>query len=132
MWQQYSQNLIIERWAEIIGPEIAGVTRAERIVKGKLFVTVRDSTWAYHLTLLKIQLSAQINQYVGEKVVEDIFFKVGPLQQKEQEIRGFTGNNNMEEGRPGQSSSNHKNCSFLSEIRRLKDMLSVNHSARGD
>ncbi len=132
MWHQYSQNLIIERWPEIAGPEIACVTRAERMVKGKLFVTVRDSTWAYHLTLLKIQLSEQINKFAGEKVVEDIYFKVGPLQQEEQELSAFMGNNNnIEENKPGQSSSksNQKNCTFLSEIRKLRNMVSLNHSA---
>jgi len=77
MWRQYQQYLIIEQWDRLVGKEIAAVTSARRIEREVLLVKVSDSTWAYHLTLLKPQLIKKLNQYAGENLVRDIFFQVG-------------------------------------------------------
>jgi predicted nucleic acid-binding Zn ribbon protein len=77
MWRRYQQCLIIEEWDEIVGKEIAAVARAWYVQRNVLRVLVRDSTWAYHLTLLKPQLIEKLNRHVGEDLVRDIFFQVG-------------------------------------------------------
>lgn len=135
MWLQYKQHLIVEQWAEIVGKEISGVTRAEKIFKGKLWVVAKDSTWVYHLTLLKPKLLEQINKHKGNKVVGDICFHVGELQR--QEIPSVMVNNS-EEGHeltefPALSSSNTES-SFLNGIRKLKqfEQTLIKQSSEGE
>jgi predicted nucleic acid-binding Zn ribbon protein len=77
MWRQYRQCLIIDQWDQLVGPKIAAVTCARRIERRMLWVKVSDSTWAYHLTLLKPQLIKKINEHAGENMVQDIFFQIG-------------------------------------------------------
>jgi predicted nucleic acid-binding Zn ribbon protein len=80
MWRGYRQNLIIEDWGALAGREIAAVSRALQWRNKTLLVAVRDSTWAYHLSLLKPQLLKKVNEYAGERVVHDIFFQVGEIE----------------------------------------------------
>lgn len=115
MWQQYRQHSIVEQWAEIVGKEISAVTRAEKIVKGKLMVVAKDSTWVYHLTMLKPKLLEQIIKNTGSKVVGDIYFQVGELHR--QDNQPVTVNSREESG---SSSSNNTESSFLNGIRKLK------------
>ncbi|NLA26657.1 MAG: DUF721 domain-containing protein [Firmicutes bacterium] len=77
MWLQYKQYLIIEQWDKLVGKEIAAVSSALSLQRNVLRVQVSDSTWVYHLTLLKPQLIEKINGYAGEKLVSDIFFQIG-------------------------------------------------------
>lgn len=119
MWNQYKQNLILIEWPEVIGEKMAAVTRAEKILKGKLFIAVKDSTWAYHLTLLKPQILDKINQYAGRKIVDEIYFRVGEI---EQENDASMSNNNLENhiiaGKKFLSENRAE--SFLNGIRKLK------------
>lgn len=121
MWQQYRQNLIVEQWAEVVGKEISAITRADKISKGLLWVAARDSTWVYHLTLLKPQLLEKINKHAGSKVVKDINFHVGEFQRQEMPLEMV---NNSKDGDelteiPSLSSDN-TDSSFLKGIRMLK------------
>ncbi len=77
MWRQYQQCLIIEQWDLLVGKEIAAVTSAQLMHKQVLRVLVSDSTWLYHLTLLKPQLIEKINKYAGENLVRDLYFQIG-------------------------------------------------------
>lgn len=116
MWKQYQQHLIIELWSDLMGINIASVTRAERISKGILFIVVKDSTWAYHLTLLKVQLSEKINSYFGYKLVSDIYFQVGTLHR--QADNNFGKNNLL----PGNLISNNNQGIFIEGIRKLRHL----------
>ena len=118
MWKQYRQHLIIESWSELMGINIASVTRAERISKGILFIVVKDSTWAYHLTLLKAQLSEKINSYFGYRVVTEIYFQVGDLHR---EGNKYFGNNNLLQGN---LISNNNQSIFIEGIRKLRHLQS--------
>ena len=121
MWQQYRQHSIVEQWAEIAGKEISAVTRAEKIVKGKLMVVAKDSTWVYHLTLLKPKLLEQIKKNTGSKVVGDIYFQVGELhRQDNQPVTVNSGEEGQVLTESGSSSSNNTESSFLNGIRKLK------------
>lgn len=81
LWQGYQQHLIIESWSSIVGTALAEVTRADRMDKGVLRVLVKDSVWAYHLSLLKPQLIRRLNHFIGGKVVKDIFFMIEEPEQ---------------------------------------------------
>lgn len=78
LWQGYLQYLVVEKWAEIVGPPLCEVTRADSISRGQLKVLVKDSVWAYHLSMLKPQLIAKLNREAGTSVVKDIFFLIDP------------------------------------------------------
>ncbi len=83
LWHAYQQHLLVESWFTIVGSELAGVTRAEKISNGVLVVLVKDSVWSYHLSMLKPQLITKLNTYAGNKVVKDIIFQIGELEKKE-------------------------------------------------
>lgn len=83
LWHGYKQFLVVEKWDEVVGSELSAITRAENIKNGTLRVAVKDSVWAYHLTMLKPRLVKKLNEYVGSKVVKDIFFIIKPFEKKE-------------------------------------------------
>lgn len=83
LWSGYQQHLVVECWPEIVGGDLAEVTRAESISNGLLRVLVKDSVWAYHLSMMKPQLIKKLNSYAGSKVVNDIFFQIGNIEKKE-------------------------------------------------
>ncbi len=77
MWRQYQQYLIIDQWDQLVGKEIAAVTSVRCLQRQVLRVLVSDSTWAYHLTLLKPELIEKLNKHAGETLVRDIYFMIG-------------------------------------------------------
>ena len=52
-------------WAEVVGPQVAGVTQVEAVRSGVLFVRVKNSVWANELTLLKDDMVRRLNQKLG-------------------------------------------------------------------
>lgn len=73
--QKIKQYEVLELWKEIVGEQIAGVTEAERIAGGKLFVRVARPTWRNELVYLKKELIEKINATLHENIVTDIIFK---------------------------------------------------------
>ncbi len=81
LWQGYLQFMIVEKWAEIVGPPLCEVTKADSISRGKLKILVKDSVWAYHMSMLKPQLIAKLNREAGAAVVKDIFFSIDQAEE---------------------------------------------------
>lgn len=79
LWNGYRQYQLVQSWNEIVGSALAEVTRADSISNGVLRVSVKDSVWAYHLTMMKPQLISKLNNYAGSKIVRDIFFQINEL-----------------------------------------------------
>ncbi len=79
LWHGYQQYQLVLSWPEIVGSPLSEVTRAELINNGVMKVLVKDSVWSYHLTMMKPQLINKINRYAGSKMVKDIFFRIGSL-----------------------------------------------------
>ncbi len=69
------QYEVLELWKEVVGEQIAGVTEAEHISGGKLFVRVARPTWRNELVYLKKDLIEKLNTVLHERVVTDIIFK---------------------------------------------------------
>ncbi len=68
-----------EEWSDLVGPAIAQNAWPEGI-KGKLLlVNVSSSPWMQQLQYLKSELMEKLNTALGKKAVEDIRFKVGPV-----------------------------------------------------
>lgn len=83
LWKGYQQYLVVVHWEELVGAELAEVTRADSISRGVLQVLVKDSVWSYHLSMLKPGLIKKLNEKAGRGVVQEIFFKIGPLEKKD-------------------------------------------------
>ncbi len=66
---------LLDRWGEIVGKKIAEVSSAERLIDGKLWVSVRHPAWRNELTFMKQELIDKVNEAFGEKIVKDIIFR---------------------------------------------------------
>ncbi|MGM0651623.1 MAG: DUF721 domain-containing protein [Bacillota bacterium] len=82
LWHGYKQHLVVEEWNEVVGSELSAVTKAKSINNGVLRVAVKDSVWAYHLTMLKPRLINKLNKKTGDRLVKDIFFTIEALEKK--------------------------------------------------
>lgn len=80
LWKGYLQYKLLLDWADIVGPGLAEVTNAKKISNGVMMVTVKDSVWAYHLALMRRDLIGKLNNYVGTKIIKDIYFHIGELK----------------------------------------------------
>jgi predicted nucleic acid-binding Zn ribbon protein len=67
---------ILSAWDEIVGEPIASVSRPSYIKGKKLFVCVSDSMWLQELKFLEGMILDKLNQYVGERLIEGIYFKI--------------------------------------------------------
>jgi len=63
MAKRLDVSLVVERWAEVVGPQIAAATRAEAVnAEGTLWVRVASSAWANELSLMAPRILAKLNQ----------------------------------------------------------------------
>lgn len=85
MWHLVQEYSLIDEWENIVGKRIASVTRARSISRGVLKVNVADSTWSYHLNLLKPRLIKKLNEHAEKKAVTDIIFQIGEVEKQEKE-----------------------------------------------
>jgi predicted nucleic acid-binding Zn ribbon protein len=54
---------VVDRWAEVVGPQVAAVTRAEAVnADGTLWVRVATSAWANELSLMTPRILSRLNQ----------------------------------------------------------------------
>jgi len=79
LWQGYQHYLLIQNWDEIVGENIAGISEVEKINQGTIFVIVKDSVWAHHLSFLKPQIIKKLNAYIDHTAIKEIYFKLGDL-----------------------------------------------------
>jgi len=64
----------MERWPDVVGERIAGVTRARAVSSGTLFVEVRSSAWMNELNLMRHELLRRLNAGEKEGRIERIVF----------------------------------------------------------
>lgn len=50
-------------------------SKPAEIEYGILFLTVKNSVWSHHLSMMKIDIIAKINHFIGEALVKDIRFR---------------------------------------------------------
>ncbi len=66
-------------WDGIVGDVIAQNARPAAF-KGKiLLVHVTNSTWIHQLQFLKKEMIAKLNDALGNALIDDLKFKIGPL-----------------------------------------------------
>ncbi len=77
----------ISRWAEVVGPNIAGASMADKIHEGVLFVCCKSSTWANELSYHKEHIKKKLNAAAGKTVVKDIRFTARGYRKKVESLR---------------------------------------------
>jgi len=63
---------VVDVWADVVGPHIAGVTEVRSIRNGQLVVSVTHPAWRQELLLRKKELIAGINDRLKHNIVRDI------------------------------------------------------------
>ena len=75
MNNKYKAQLIFFYWQKIVGEAIAAQASPADISFGTLVLTARSSVWANNLLMMKLDLIAKINRFVGDTVIKDIRFR---------------------------------------------------------
>jgi predicted nucleic acid-binding Zn ribbon protein len=65
---------ILELWPEIVGEQLARVTRVKGLDDDALFVEVRSSAWLMELSMMKDDFLERVNARLGEDALERIVF----------------------------------------------------------
>jgi predicted nucleic acid-binding Zn ribbon protein len=65
----------VTRWAEVVGPQIAAITSAERCENGILYVAVDNAPWRAELTMRRLEIVKKLNAALGQEIVKDIRFR---------------------------------------------------------
>lgn len=66
-------------WPASVGGQIALNTSPAAFKGGLLIVNVTDSAWLQQLWYLKTEIIGKVNDGLGENLVEEIRFKIGPV-----------------------------------------------------
>jgi predicted nucleic acid-binding Zn ribbon protein len=66
---------VLEIWSEAVGEQIAQVTKATRITRGVLFISVKSGAWRQELTMRKKEIISRLNNVVRAEIVRDIKFR---------------------------------------------------------
>jgi len=63
---------LFHRWADIVGPELAGQCRPVKLDKGRLIIEAPDRAWATELRWLESSLVERCAEAVGVGVVTSV------------------------------------------------------------
>ncbi len=77
------QYQIWEIWEEVVGSAIAHQTQPFRVRNMILWVNVTSSTWMQQLEFMKRQIVKKLNDRMGEKLINDIRFRIGDISKEE-------------------------------------------------
>jgi hypothetical protein len=67
---------LLEKWAQIVGNKIASKTQPHRIERNNLFIYVDNSVIMNEMTYLKSGIKKSVNDYLKEKKIKDIIFRI--------------------------------------------------------
>lgn len=85
---------VFGRWADIVGPDLAGHTRPETLADGELLVSADSTAWATQLRLLAGQLIRRLNTELGDGTVRRVKVRGpagAPRRPGEWRVRGSRG-----------------------------------------
>uniref|UniRef100_UPI0025D120BE DUF721 domain-containing protein n=1 Tax=Deinococcus sp. TaxID=47478 RepID=UPI0025D120BE len=66
-------------WPQVVGPELARLTRARTQQGNTLFIEVRDSSMAHFLTMQRSTFLSMLQEQLGDLSVTELRFSVGRL-----------------------------------------------------
>ncbi|MCE5198805.1 MAG: DUF721 domain-containing protein [Armatimonadota bacterium] len=85
--QKVIEQQTISKWNEVVGPQIAASSMAEKIRDGVLYVCCKSSTWANELSFHKEHMMKKLNQTAGKKIITDIRFSARGYRKAVQQAR---------------------------------------------
>lgn len=68
-------------WERAVGGAVADNTRPAAFKGRLLLVHVSSSVWVHQLQFMKTELIDKVNAACGKRLVDDMTFKIGPLEQ---------------------------------------------------
>jgi predicted nucleic acid-binding Zn ribbon protein len=71
-------GMLWERWSSIVGPDVAGHAQPSSLRQGVLRVRADSPTWATEIGYLAEVIRTQINDALGDLVVEEVRAWTGP------------------------------------------------------
>ena len=72
--EQVRRMEVLELWGEIVGDDLAKVTRAKGVEDRTLFVEVRSSAWLMELNMMKRDFLERVNERVEDAPFERVVF----------------------------------------------------------
>jgi predicted nucleic acid-binding Zn ribbon protein len=66
---------VLTLWPDIVGEQIARVTKPERVDNGVLFVSVTTAAWRNELSMKRPAILKKISARVGKGAVKDVRFR---------------------------------------------------------
>ena len=86
--EQLKKRIYFQIWPDVVGEKITRYTQPVKIERDRLIVEVNDSTWLYHLTMLKSKIIDDFNANAGTTVIQDIkFINADFRAQRREEIK---------------------------------------------
>ncbi len=83
-WETHLQvSLLLLRWQDLVGPQIAKQSQPEYLKDEVLQVRVENSVWLNHLRFLEEELRRKVNKKLSPQKVKEIRFRQGPLESYE-------------------------------------------------
>lgn len=73
-------------WVKIVGVQLAHKTCPERLLRGKLYLTVADSQWLQTLVFVKAQIIEKLQQHFPELKINDLVGRPGKIPAEVEEI----------------------------------------------
>ncbi|HEX2039671.1 MAG TPA: DUF721 domain-containing protein [Acidimicrobiales bacterium] len=68
---------VLDRWADVVGPDVAAHARPLSLKEGTLVVVVDDPTWASQLRWLGADLLRRLAEAAGSPVADRLEVRVG-------------------------------------------------------
>lgn len=72
--KQIERHAVIELWPEIVGHQLAEVTKVKGLDDAALFVEVRSSAWLTELSMMKDDFLERVNARLDRAPIERIVF----------------------------------------------------------
>jgi len=80
-WDKHLRvSLLLLRWQELVGPQIAKQSQPEFLKDDVLQVRVENPVWLNHLRFLGEELRQKINKKLSPQLIKEIRFRQGPLE----------------------------------------------------
>jgi predicted nucleic acid-binding Zn ribbon protein len=80
--ERQNARIVWDFWDRVVGETLARNAQPAAFKQRILMVHVSSSVWMQELHFMKKELIVKLNQAAGDRVVEDIQFKIGMLPTK--------------------------------------------------
>ena len=67
-------------WSDVVGPQLARATEAQKMQGGTLIVITKSSSWNQELSMQKTTLLRRYRERLGQELIKDIRFTVGAVR----------------------------------------------------